>query len=164
MFDDEVEKDVYAKKRSPRELKDVTDSFTKIMMKKKKKENKELQAKLNVILQRGLRELREKNYFRALKEFNLARMLDPDNPRAEFYIRKTEQSLDDEIKSNMLKARNDLDALKYNSAIVQYCSVVRLLEGKLAEDEPRLKKAKEQLNLVEKLMGLEKDEIKCISE
>lgn len=92
----------------------MTDDFTANLEKIKERENKDVQAKIEEIIHRGLREMREGNYFRAMAEFNLALVMNPNNGRASFYMNKTKQALEREIEGNMIKARRDKEALKYS--------------------------------------------------
>lgn len=121
----------------------------------------EQERKLNAVLHRGLREFREGNYFRAIAEFNFALLISPNNGRASFYLNRTRQRLDEEIELNFTKARQEADALKYDAAIVSYCSVIRLLRD-YPEDE-RYIEAVEQIDRIEEKMGYLADEDSCFS-
>ena len=59
------------KKKSKYSVQEVTGSAA-ISMKGKKKKDKSAQKKMNNYFQKGLREFREKNFFRALSEFEHA--------------------------------------------------------------------------------------------
>lgn len=146
------------KKSDDKKFKEVTDEFT-VGNKKKDEENKEIQEKLDMIIHRGLREMREGNYFRAMAEFNLALVMSPNNGRASFYLNKTRQSLDREIEQSLIKARRDQESLKYMGAVQVYCNIIRLLEG--YSDDDRYKKAAEEIKQLEEKMGLSEGEIKC---
>lgn len=146
-------------KLKEKEFKNVTDDFTALMSKKRSEVDKEVADKLDNVIHRGLRELREGNYFRAMAEFNLALVLSPNNGRASFYMNKTKQALDNEIESYLIKARRDQESLKYMSAIQSYCNILRLLDG-YGEDD-RYKKAKEEITQIAQKMGLEEGEIAC---
>lgn len=126
------------------------------------KKDTEMDDKIAGIIHRGLREYREKNYFRAINEFNLALMLQPNHARASFYLRKTKQSLDDEIKINFLRARRELDSLKYEAALVSNCGIIKLLEG--YEEDERFKEAKSNILELERKLGNPEGETKCIKE
>jgi pSer/pThr/pTyr-binding forkhead associated (FHA) protein len=143
-------------------MSEVSDDFANVVQKKKQLEDKKLKEKLDVIFQRGLREYREKNYFRALSEFDLALMLSPKDQLANYYKRKTKEALDNEIKSLFDKGRRDYESLKYESAVVAYCSIIRLLHN-YPEDE-RYQDAEANLRAVEELLGMDENEIKCIKE
>ena len=121
--------------------------------------DKGVQDKLAGAIHRGLRELREKNYFRAIQEFNMALILQPNHGRASFYLSKTKGALDDEIGLNFLRARRETLALKYQGAIVSYCQVINLLEG--YDSDERFVEAKEQIQILEEKLGLEKGATKC---
>ena len=62
--------------------------------------------KLEIIYQRGLREAREGNYFRAINEFNLALILSPNNSRARFYISQVDTMIKNEIKQTEIIHNN----------------------------------------------------------
>lgn len=120
----------------------------------------ELEKKVDTILHRGLREYREGNYYRAIEEFNLALILNPKSGRAAFYLEKAKQKLDDDVKENFNSAKKAIEALKFDSAQVSYCAILRLLE-KYPEDERYTKAKRELEDLLEK-MGKKKDEADCL--
>ncbi len=120
---------------------------------------KESKEKLSSAIQRGLRELRENNYFRAIQEFNMALIIEPNQPMASYYLSKTKQALDEEIALNFLRGRREADALKYQAAIVSNCAVISLLGG--YESDERYKEAKDNIEQYEEKIGLEKGETKC---
>ncbi len=146
-------------KKTRSDLSDVSDEFSRALKKKMSPESKESQEKLLMVLHNGLREYRERNYFRAIREFELALMLSPHNARASFYLNKTKQSMDEEIEKNFMKAKRDTGSLKYRGAIVSYCAIVKLLEG--YPNDQRYKDAQENIDYVTEKMGLEKGEISC---
>lgn len=143
-------------------VKNVSDAYIELMQKKKEEEDKEVQKKLDSILHRGQRELREGNYFRAIEEFNLALVLSPNNGRASFYLSKTKQALDNFIEELFLKARRDYDSLRYDSAGQTYCAIIKFLQR--YPDDERYKRADLQVKNVEKEMGLYEGEYKCFEE
>ena len=147
------------KKKVIKSLNDVTEDFTSEYRNKMSARDKEVRGKLVAIIHRGLREFRERNYFRAIHEFELALMLSPGNARAAFYLDKTKQAMDEEIEKNFIKAKRDTSSLKYAGAIVSYCAIVKLLEG--YPDDERYKSAEENIRYVEGKMGLDKGEITC---
>lgn len=122
-------------------------------------EDKENEEKIRGLVQQGQRELREGNYFRAIAAFQLATNLDPQNGYAQFYLNKSKQALDDEVKLNFFRAAQDVEALKYRSAIVSYCAVMRLLQA-YPEDQ-RYKEAQANIEFTEQRLGMEKGETKC---
>ena len=149
-----------AKKISQRtELSDVSEEFVNASKKKMSVQDKETQKKLLMVLHNGLREYRERNYFRAIREFELALMLSPNNARASFYLNKTRQAMDDEIEKNFMKAKRDTNSLKYRGAVVSYCAIIKLLEG--YPNDQRYKDAEENIEYVTEKMGLDKGEISC---
>lgn len=155
LFDDESGKSGKQK----RTLKELNENMASNIRQQMSEEEKQVKGKLEVIIHRGLRELREGNYFRAIAEFNLALVLSPNNGRASFYLNKAKQALDTEVETNFLKAKQDADALKYKNAVTSYCSIVRLLDG-YPEDQ-RYKDAETNIRTLEEKMGIEKGETKC---
>lgn len=123
-------------------------------------EDKQTKEKLNDIFNRGLREYREGNYFRAIHEFNLALIIAPQDSQAEFYLRKSKEELDNSITSQVQKAQRDESSIKYKSAIVSYCSIIRLLYS--APDDPRYKNAEKKIKDLEAKQGLEEGETSCL--
>jgi pSer/pThr/pTyr-binding forkhead associated (FHA) protein len=138
---------------------DVTSEYA-ALEKRKTNENKEAKAKLNGIYQRGLREFREGNFFRAIHEFNLALIILPGDSQAEFYLRKTKEELDRQIEGYNVKAQREEQSLKYQHAIKNYCAITRLLYS--VPEDPRFKNAIKKINDLEAILGLEKDETDCI--
>ncbi len=162
MLDDGGKQPATKKEDSDKKVQDITDSYTAQLLKKKEVEDKDLQKKLDSIIQRGQREYREGNFFRAIEEFNLALVLNPNNGRAAFYLNKTKQALDHSIEELFLKARRDYDSLRYQSAALTYCSIMRILEA--YKDDERFKRAEGQLRNVEKELGMLEGEYKCFEE
>jgi pSer/pThr/pTyr-binding forkhead associated (FHA) protein len=143
------------------EVNDITDDFQK-RSSSANKQDKEKIKKVDAIMHRGIREYREKNYYRAINEFSLALIMRPGDPRANFYLNKTKQVRDGEIKGLFSKARKDFQSLKYKAAKIAYCEVIKLLEQE--PEDQRFKDATENLREIERRMGLEEGEIKCIEE
>lgn len=138
----------------------VDNEYRRVIDDKRAKEDKQIKEKMNMIYQRGLRELREKNYFRAIHEFNLALIIAPGDSQAEYYLRKTKEELDREIEGFTAKAQRDEESLKYQSSIVSYCSIIRLLYS--VPDDPRHKNAVKQIKDLELKLGLEAGETYCL--
>lgn len=128
--------------------------------KRKTKKDKEKQKKMSVYFSRGLREFREGNYFRAMSEFESALSWSPNDPLALFYMRKTKDALNTAVEEIFNRGRRDEDSLKYKSASVSYCSVIRLLY-RYPKDE-RYIDAEAKIKALEEKMGLEEGEIECI--
>jgi pSer/pThr/pTyr-binding forkhead associated (FHA) protein len=126
------------------------------------KEDPEVKRKFDMLLHSGRREFREGNYFRAMEEFRRADLLIPGSGMAGFLMSRAKQRLDEDVVKNFDKANKDLDAKKYQSAIISYCGVLQLLQ-KYPEDE-RYKNAQDKILALEIEMGLEKGEIKCFEE
>lgn len=161
LFDDDkantkVEKE--SKKALP--YQDVTNEYVQALQKRQAGEDKQVKERLNTIYQRGLREFREGNYFRAIHEFNLALIIAPSDSQAEYYLRKTKEELDRSIENFIAKAQIDEESLKYQSAIVSYCAIIRLLYT--VPDDTRHKNAEKQIRDLELKLGLEPGETHCL--
>jgi len=140
-------------------MNEVADDYAQAIDKKKNMEDKEVEDKVNLFIQKGLREFREGNYFRAIEEFNNALRESPNHGRASFYLNRTKQALDREIEGHELKGRQEWDAFKIDSAISSYCAIERLLQN-YPEDE-RFKEADENIRRLEEKLAMEKGAIKC---
>ncbi len=138
----------------------ISDDLTTAIEKRQANENKQIKEKLAVIYQRGLRELREKNYYRAIHEFNLALIIAPGDAQAEYYLRKTKEELDKEIEGYTATANRDANSLKFKSAVISYCAITRLLYS--VPDDPRYKNAVEQIKQLELKLGQETGETDCL--
>lgn len=148
------------KKDNSAAAKDVTDEYLQLIRQKEAMADKALKQKMNTIFQRGLREFREKNYFRAINEFNLALILNPNDPLADFYLRKAKEELDKVIAEEFIKGKRDEEGLRYQNAIVSYCGIIRLLHQ--YQDDPRYKSAEENIKTLEGKLGLEAGETNCL--
>ena len=139
---------------------DVSGEYLTQLKKRQANEDKAIKEKLNVIYQRGLREFREGNYFRAIAEFNLALIIAPGDPYAEYHLRKTKEKLDKTIEEFTIRAQRDEGALKFKSAIVSYCSILRLLYT--VPEDPRYKNAEKMISDLESKLGMEPGETNCL--
>lgn len=160
LFDDTPKQAPASKASSGRNLQDVNNEYVAAIQKRQANENKQIKEKLNVIYQRGLRELRERNYYRAIHEFNLALIIAPGDAQAEYYLRKTKEELDREIEGYMAKAQRDEESLKYKSSIISYCSIIRLLYS--VPEDPRHKSAVKQIKDLELKLGQDQGETDCL--
>lgn len=160
LFDDEkpAGQEAPAKKALP--YQDVTNEYVQALQKRQANEDKQVKERLNTIYQRGLREFREGNYFRAIHEFNLALIIAPGDAQAEYYLRKTKEELDRSIENSIAKAQRDEESLKYQSAIVSYCAIIRLLYT--VPDDSRYKNAEKQIRDLELKLGMESGETHCL--
>jgi len=138
----------------------IGDEIAEAEIRKQYSENKVLKAKLNIIFQRGLREYREGNYFRAMSEFNLALYLSPNDALATFYMSKTKDALDERVKSFIRTATRDVDSLKYKSALTSYCAIIRLLHNYKENDNYKV--AEVNIYKLEAKLGMDKGEAECI--
>ena len=149
------------RKKSKYTVQELPGSISETMQGARKKDKK-IQAKMNIYFQKGLREFREGNFFRAMSEFEHALSWSPNDPQAQFYLRKTKEALDKTIKDYELMARRDEDALKYQNAAVAYCAILRLLYRYPNDD--RYINAKEMVTKIEENLGLEEGAIECQKE
>lgn len=149
-----------SKKQTTSSYQDVSGEYLSQLKKRQANEDKAVKERLNVIYQRGLREFREGNYFRAIAEFNLALIIAPGDPYAEYHLRKTKERLDKTIEEFTIRAQRDEGALKYQSSIVSYCSIIRLLFT--VPEDPRHKNAEKQIKELESKMGMESGETNCL--
>jgi pSer/pThr/pTyr-binding forkhead associated (FHA) protein len=139
---------------------EMTSAEDAMIRRRKANEDKQTKEKLDNIFNRGLREYREGNYYRAIHEFNLALIIAPQDSQAEFYLRKAKEELDNAITSEVQKAQRDESSLKYKSAIVSYCSIIRLLYS--VPDDPRYKNAEKKIKDLEIKQGMEEGETSCL--
>jgi pSer/pThr/pTyr-binding forkhead associated (FHA) protein len=160
LFDDQKKDTGNTRPVSNRNLQDVNNEYVTAIQKRQANENKQIKEKLNSIYQRGLRELRERNYYRAIHEFNLALIIAPGDGQAEYYLRKTKEELDREIEGFMAKAQRDEESLKYKSSIISYCSIIRLLYS--VPEDLRYKSAVRQIKNLESKLGQEQGETDCL--
>ena len=116
----------------------------------------------NEYIHRGQREFREGNYFRAMDEFNMALILNPNDGDAGFYLNKTKQAFNNHIKFMFKKGGREYDQLKYSGAVKSYCEIVKLLY-RYPNDE-RYQNAKDQVEIIGKKMGIEEEEYRCWEE
>lgn len=145
-------------KPSRYKMDEMGDPFT-ASLRQKKKEDRASQEKMNVYFHQGLREYREGNYFRAIAEFQHALSWSPGDALAEFYLRKTREALDKQIEAYFTSAKRDEQSLKFQGAIVSYCSIVRLMYN--YQDDERYKSAVEGIKGMERALGLEEGKVEC---
>ena len=141
------------------EFQEINATIVNQIRNRKIEETSKVQKNMNIMFQQGLREFREGNYFRALEQFNLALSNQPNDALAQFYKRKTVESLDRQIAKYFIRARRDRDALKYRSAGVSYCAIMRFLDSE--QGDQRYKDAKKYFEEVSVLQGYQKDEVTC---
>ena len=143
------------------QINEVSDPFISTL-KQKRTEDKKNKEKLNIYFQKGLREFREGNFFRAISEFEHALSWSPNDGLAQFYLRKTKEALDGSIEEMFIKAKRDEESLKYQNAAVSYCGILRLLY-RYPEDE-RYINAKESISRLEERLGMDDGQISCSEE
>lgn len=139
---------------------DLDREFNTPIVKRNTPEDAEVKKKLEALIHSGRREFSEGNYFRAMEDFRLALLLSPSNGQASFYLSKAKQSLDDDIRKNFEKGKQEFEAKSYRAAIVSYCGVVQLIQN--YPNDERYKNAMLQISAIESELGMEKGEIKCL--
>ncbi len=107
----------------------------------------EVRKKLEAYLHRGQREYREGNYYRAIEQFELALILVPNHGYATFYRQRAEESLNKFVDKIVEKAENDIAALRYRSAVIQYCSIITFLQDN--PKHPRYVEAEKKISELE---------------
>lgn len=147
------------KKTAQTQVREVDDSLMKAL-KQRAKDNKKNNEKMAIYFKKGLREYREGNYFRAIAQFENAQQENPNDPLANFYLRKTRESLDESIEGYFSQAIRDADAINYRRAVTSYCTIIRILNN--YKSDRRYVAALEGVRNMEKKLGLEEGEIKCI--
>jgi pSer/pThr/pTyr-binding forkhead associated (FHA) protein len=125
----------------------------------KNKNDAETKKKLEMLIHSGRREFSEGNYFRAMEDFRLALLLNPNDGHASFYLSKAKQRLDEDIEKNFLKGKQEHESKKLQAAVVSYCAVVQLIQN--YPDDERYKNAMLKISAIESELGMEKGEIKC---
>lgn len=145
--------------QTTKKFSEVNSELVNKIADQQKQGDKELQKNIDTIIKRGLRELREKNYYRATLEFTHALDLSPKDSQASFYLRRTYDELDQVIKELSLAAMRDIESLHYQRAIISYCAIIRLLYN--FKQDKRYKETTDRINEVELKMGKEKGETSC---
>lgn len=155
--------DEYGKRKDSHEtikkFSEVNSDLVKKIATLQKEGDKELQRNIDTIIKRGMRELREKNYYRATLEFTHALDLSPKDSQASFYLRRTFDELDQVVKELNLAAMRDIESLHYQRAVISYCAIMRLLYN--FKQDKRYKDTIERIHEVEMKMGKEKGETSC---
>jgi|GEM_PF-5492058 len=123
--------------------------------------NKKLNKRVKSHVKDGMRELREDNYFRALEEFEKALDINPKDSQALYYRRKTKENLDKTVREYRIYAKRDIASIKYESALVSYCAIIRLLAD-FPEDK-RYVSAKKDIEELQKVLDYDDGEIPCFS-
>lgn len=122
----------------------------------------DVRDKLRAFIHRGQREYRERNYFRAIEQFELALILVPNHVDASFYLRKTKEAAKQHIKQIELKAQQETDGLKYRAALTQYCAIIQFYqEAADKENIETYSNAEKQIEILEEKLGYNKGEFKC---
>jgi pSer/pThr/pTyr-binding forkhead associated (FHA) protein len=94
----------------------------------------------------GFREYRERNYIRALNQFELVLQMDPDHDMARRYRDNARMAIDDEVKTHLEFGKKTFSSGKLREAKGHYEAILRLLHTDQAN--PAYSEAKEQLEKV----------------
>lgn len=148
--------------RKASSINDIDKDFAQTPTKKVDLGDPETKRKLESLIHSGRREFSEGNYFRAMEDFRLALLLNPNDGHASFYLSKAKQNLDDDIRKNFEKGKQEHESKKLQAAIVSYCGVIQLIQN--YPNDERYKNAMLQISAIESELGLEKGEIKCLEE
>jgi tetratricopeptide (TPR) repeat protein len=141
------------------DLREVNAGLRRKSQKAEKLSDIEQEKNVKVILNRGLREMRERNYFRAISEFNHALEMSPGHPKASFYLNKANDELNSVIEQYNLSAMRDLQSLQYRKALVSYCSILRLLHN--FSDSLQYKETQKKIEEVNKVLEIDPSENSC---
>ncbi len=150
---------------TPETKKEVKRYYKKIKEKSSPKNKIEIddniKKRFSMYIHRGVREYREENYLQAVREFDMALTLNPTGGRASFYKRKAVKKIMKTIDDLFIQASRERVALRYNSALVSLCGVIKFLayyENK--ENEEQAEKMIKEIHLE---MGREDNENPCSS-
>ena len=159
MMDNSPDSSAPQKSGGEANVEEISGQFIMTKENKEADEDRELKEKIAAIIHQGRREYREGNYHRAITAFKMALNFDPKNGDARFNLQKAEQAQNEEIGRGFLNGSREEDALKYEAAIVTYCSIMRLLQ--YYETDERYKLAEEKIWALEEKLGMERGEVKC---
>ena len=104
-----------------------------------------------IMIHRGRRELREKNFFRAIENFNLALIKDPASGEAKFLLKRAKQRLDEFLTSIQKRAENEANQRKYQGALLRWCEIVRHLKD--YPEDKRYLLATKNINILSQKLG-----------
>ena len=148
-----------SKQKVVNKIQNVDKELKDVQRKIKSDKNQEIEDRMNIIMHRGVRELREGNYYRAIGEFNTALIVAPTSSRALAYKRKAKDLLDQEIDAYFDQAARDFESYHYDKVIKSYCQILRVLEN-FPEDE-RYKSAKGNIKQLVDNFEVEKNALDC---
>jgi len=99
-----------------------------------------------MFFKQGFREYREKNYIRALSQFELVLQMDPDHDMARRYRDNARMAIDEEVRTHLEFGKKTLSAGKLRESKGHYEAILRLLHTD--QSNPAYAEAKEQLDKV----------------
>ena len=99
----------------------------------------------------GFREYRERNYIRALSQFELVLQLAPDHEMARRYRDNSRLAIEEEVRTHLELGKKDFTAGKLRKARAHYEAILRLLNTD--QTNPSYIEAKDQLERVKSEMG-----------
>lgn len=147
------------KRRVRQQNNNMNDEFVRIQKDRQFKKDQKIKKQLDVIMQRGIRELREENYYRAISEFNMALILSPQNGRANAFKEKAKQGLDQDIDNFFALAARDFESLNYIRSIKSYCAIIKMLEYN--PDDERRKSAEKNIKDIINKTEVDEREGRC---
>ena len=141
---------------------DKKNLLSNLLLKSKKKDRDKKDqeiSKENIAIQKGIREMREGNYQRAIREFDLALLSSSHSKRALAYKKKAQDLMDEEIERYFDQAARDFESFYHTRALKSYCQIVKILEDR-PEDE-RYKSAQENIDYIINQSRINKNEARC---
>jgi pSer/pThr/pTyr-binding forkhead associated (FHA) protein len=99
-----------------------------------------------MFFKQGFREYRERNYIRALSQFELVLQMDPEHDMARRYRDNARMAIEDEVKTHLEFGKKTFASGKLREARGHYEAILRLLHTDQAN--PSYTEAKEQLEKV----------------
>ncbi len=103
-----------------------------------------------MFFKQGFREYRERNYVRALAQFELVLQLIPDHDMALRYRDNARIAIEEEVKQHFERGRKDRVAGKYRDSRAHYEAILRLLHTD--QTNPSYEEARGQLEELKKTM------------
>jgi pSer/pThr/pTyr-binding forkhead associated (FHA) protein len=114
------------------------EGMDKVYKRKIPEEDREVYENANQFYFEGRRELRLKNYSRALDLFRKALMLYPEHAKSSYYVKITQEFMKQESELQMKLGRKMLEHKRYNEAIRHFTEVINLnareLESSIAKE------------------------------
>ncbi|OFZ80652.1 MAG: hypothetical protein A3K03_12040 [Bdellovibrionales bacterium RIFOXYD1_FULL_44_7] len=99
----------------------------------------------------GFREYRERNYLRAISQFETVLQMAPSHSLAQRYLNSSKKAIENEVKEHLTRGKRDMDAGKLRAAKGHFEAVQRLLYHD--QSNVSFVEAKEQADKVYKLIS-----------